>query len=131
MTTSIERFNKYILKLVDIIDSSTDLDKSYIKVINDFYDTTLKSFPTVLLDYVGPVLKKNNTYIQEHDDLIIDKIIDELKSSTKDTDETLKQKLETIIGTLQIKWTHYSVEEKNIIFKILKILVKEYNNFIN
>jgi adenylate kinase family enzyme len=131
MSTSIERFNKYILKLVDIIDSSTDLDKSYIKVINDFYDTTLKSFPTVLLDYVGPVLKKNNTYIQEQDDLIIDKIIDELKSSTKDTDETLKQKLEIIIETLQNKWKHYSIEEKNIIFKIFKILVKEYNNFIN
>ena len=131
MTSSIERFNKYVYKLVEIVDSSTDIDKSYIKIINNFYTTTLKSFPTVLLDYVGPVLKKNHDSVLNHDDKILEKIIEELNSATKDKDDTVKQELKTIIQTLQNKWFEYSIDEKNIIFKILKILINEFLKFNN
>lgn len=131
MTSSIERFNKYVLKLVDIVDSSTDLDKSYKQYINDFYKTTLNNFPTILLDNIGPVLKKNNEFIKNQNDDLLKQIILEINLSYKDKDESFKQELTGIIQTLQNKWNDYSLEEKNIVFKIFKILLIEYNKFNN
>jgi hypothetical protein len=125
----IERFNKYVLKLVDIVDSSTDLDKSYIQLINDFYKTNLITFPTIILDNVGPILKKNSELIQTQNDKIFDNIIKEINMTCKNKDESFQQELKMIIQTLQNKWTEYSIEEKNIIFKILKILLNEYIKF--
>ncbi len=129
MADCIGRFNKYIKKLIDIADSSTDLDKSYILAANSFFESTLNTVPTVFMDHIGPVLKKNEELIFTKNDSIFKSISSEINSYYSDKSGSEKENITTVINNLKNKWDDYSPEEKDCIFKILKVLISEYNKF--
>lgn len=121
--SEIERFNKYIKKLVEIVDSSTDLDKSYIEIAFKFLESELKLAPTVLIDHIGPKLKKNETFILNKDTNILKSIASDLPSENK--------AIYKIFNVLSSRFNTYDDDEKSDIFKILKILLSCYNKFTN
>ncbi len=129
MTESIERFNKYIKKLIDIADSSTDLDKSYIIAANTFFNTTLNSVPTILMDYIGPIIKKNEQLIYTKDDEILNSLSREVSNQCSDKSSSDQESITTVINMIKNKWNEYSEDEKLCIFKILKVLNSEYCKF--
>lgn len=131
MTESITRFNKYLYKLIDIIDSTSNIDKTHIETAKLFYNTQLNTFPTIFLDKLGPILHNNNSIIKnEVEDKIFVVLKKEIAEELDNIDNDIKKNLTTIISELENTWSTYSKEEKKYIFKILRILLNEYLKFI-
>jgi hypothetical protein len=130
MAEYVNRFNKYIKYLIDIANSSTNIDKSYIESANKFFETQLNTFPTAFIDNIGPVLVRLSDKIKNKNDDILKYFILEINNNCQDMDEENKKILSYVITEIKNVWSNYDEDEKNQIFKILKILLSETHKFL-
>ncbi len=132
-----ERFNRYVIKLLNIAESSGGIDNCTSLLIKQSLKDLNKINPLLVMSLMGKYLMENNDLIKSSNEQFLINLtnkqylkqkINEYNIPHSDSDIDV---LNDIVASIYNKWGTYDDEQKKIIFKLFQILLSEYSKYLH
>lgn len=132
-----ERFNRYVIKLINIAESSGGIDNCISIIIKQNIKDINKINPLLVMGLLGKYLMENNDLIKSSNEQFLINLtnkqylkqkISEYSIPHIDTDIEI---INDVVNSVYNKWGTYDDEQKKIIFKIFQILLSEYSKYLH
>lgn len=132
-----DRFNKYVIKLINIAESTGSIDSSIILSVKQKIKQLNDINPLMIIQLLGKYLYDNDEYITNKDEKFLVSFTDKeyLKKKILEYDIPHNRSdidfVYNIVSSVYGDWTKYDEDQKNIIFKIFQIMLSEYCKYLN
>lgn len=132
-----DRFNKYVIKLINIAESTGSIDSSIILSVKQKIKQLNAINPLMIIQLLGKYLYDNDQHINNKDEKFLVSFTDKEYLTKKILEYEIphdKSDIDfvyNIVSSVYGEWKNYDDDQKNIIFKIFQILLSEYCKYLD